>query len=244
MVVPVLITSCQVSEKPNSRPTAPHSTTIPTASVNACVLPVHRVTAVDICSSRALTDEDFRFGMRRMIAVGNRPRIGISSCLVGERVRYNGGDKRDAWLADVLGPQVDWVPVCPEVEAGFGTPREPMELVRDSRDGIMLMTTTPRPDLTARLHQYSARRVDELAALDLDGYVLKAGSPSCAISTRINAAAAANVATRGPGLFAAALMRRLPDLPVVDEQQLGDRDVRQRFVERVFARARAQRVGR
>jgi uncharacterized protein YbbK (DUF523 family) len=179
-----------------------------------------------------------------MIAVRDRPRIGISSCLLGERVRYNGGDKRDAWLVEVLGPDVEWVPVCPEVEAGFGTPRAPMELVRDAHGGVLLATTGPRPDLTATLREFSTRRVAALAALDLDGYVLKAGSPSCAISTRINAAAAANVATRGPGLFAAALMRRLPDLPVVDEQQLGDRDVRQRFVERVFARARAQRVGR
>ena len=112
--------------------------------MNACVLPVQRVTAVDICSSRSLSEgEDLRFGMRRMIAVGDRPRIGVSSCLLGERVRYNGGDKRDAWLVDVLGRDVDWVPVCPEVEAGFGTPREPMEIVAGSR-------ARPRADDHAR----------------------------------------------------------------------------------------------
>jgi FdhD protein len=161
-----------------------------------------------------------------MIAVRNRPRIGISSCLLGEPVRYNGGDKRDAWLVEVLGRDVEWVPVCPEVEAGFGTPREPMELVR-ADEGAVLMTTAPRPDLTARLRQSSMRRVDELAALDLDGYVLKAGSPSCAIQFR----------SVGPGIFAEALMRRLPDLPVADEQQLLDPEARQRFIARVFARA-------
>jgi uncharacterized protein YbbK (DUF523 family) len=170
-----------------------------------------------------------------MIAVGNRPRVGISSCLVGERVRYNGGDKRDAWLVDVLGPEVDFVPVCPEVEAGFGTPREPMTLVRGHETGVLLMTSVPRPDLTDRLRDFARRRVEELAALNLDGYILKAGSPSCAIETTIGGGAAGE---RGPGLFAAALMQRLPDLPIADEAQLADQAVRRRFVERLFARCR------
>ncbi len=200
-----------------------------------------------------------------MIAVTDRPRIGISACLLGERVRYDGRDKRDAWLVDVLGPDVEWVPVCPEVEAGFGTPREPMTLVRDANGGVLLKTRWLRPDLTAALRAFAERRVEELAAMRLDGYVLKAGSPSCAIETTINAETAENaefadqrftassagfassasaVADRGPGLFAEALMRRLPDLAIVDEQQLLDPDVRRRFVERVFARGRAGRISR
>jgi uncharacterized protein YbbK (DUF523 family) len=166
-----------------------------------------------------------------MIAVSDRPRVGVSSCLLGERVRYNGGDKRDAWLVDVLGPDVEWVAVCPEVEAGFGTPRPPMELVRDPDHGIVLRTTRLRLDLTATLRAFAERRVEELAALDLDGYVLKAGSPSCAISTTIGGAAPAS------GIFAEALIRRLPGLPVVDEQQLADPAARRRFVEGIFARA-------
>jgi len=201
--------------------------------------------------------------MRRMIAVRDRPRIGISACLLGEPVRYNGGDKRDAWLVDTLGPQVEWVPVCPEVEAGFGTPREPMELVRDPRHGVVLMTTRARVDLTTALREFAERRVAELAALDLDGYVLKAGSPSCAISTKINENAlvtepagsraassadsvrpAVGLTGSGPGLFAAVLMRRLPDLPVADEQQLTNAELRHRFVGRVFARARADKIAR
>ena len=176
-----------------------------------------------------------------MIAVSHRPRIGISACLLGERVRYDGRDKRDAWLVDVIGPEVEWVPVCPEVEAGFGTPREPMALVRDAAGGVVLMTSERRPDLTSRLRALSERRVEELAASGLDGYVLKAGSPSCAIRTTINAEDAVDY---GPGLFAEALMRRLPDLPIVDEQQLADPDVRERFVERVFARRRTDRITR
>lgn len=162
-----------------------------------------------------------------MIAVRDRPRIGISACLLGERVRYNGGDKRDIWLVETLGPRVEWIPVCPEVEAGFGTPREPMELVRDPEHGVVLMTTSRRPDLTATLRAFAERRIEALAGLDLDGYVLKAGSPSCAI----------DFGGIGPGLFAGALMRRLPELPVVDEQQLLQPEARQQFVDRVFAGA-------
>jgi uncharacterized protein YbbK (DUF523 family) len=194
-----------------------------------------------------------------MIAVTDRPRIGVSACLLGERVRYDGRDRRDAWLVDVLGPDVEWVPVCPEVEAGFGTPREPMTLARDAHGGVLLKTSQLRPDLTAALRAYAERRVDELAAVGLDGYVLKAGSPSCAIQTTITAApaeqdekrhaagsasSALDVVGQGPGLFAEALMRRLPDLPIVDEQQLSDSAFRRRFVERVFARRRADRISR
>ena len=166
----------------------------------------------------------------------DRPRIGISACLLGERVRYNGGDKRNGWLVDELGPKVEWVSVCPEVEAGFGTPREPMKLVRGADGVASIVTANTRPDLTATLRAFSERRVDELADERLDGYVLKAGSPSCAIDATIDVS--------GPGLFAEALMRRLPDLPVADEQQLADVHVRRRFVERVFARYAAGRSAR
>src|SRR5437763_17149948 len=120
------------------------------ASEKAWVLPAHFVADEDM-RSRTLIGGCLRFGMRRMIAVTDRPRVGISACLLGERVRYDGGDRRHAWLVDELGPRVEWVPVCPEVEAGFGTPREPMALVRDADRGVVLMTTRLRPDLTARL---------------------------------------------------------------------------------------------
>jgi uncharacterized protein YbbK (DUF523 family) len=219
-----------------------------------------RVFYLDFAESETVTPA--RTGVRRMIAMTDRPRVGISACLLGERVRYDGRDKLDAWLVDVLGPEVEWVPVCPEVEAGFGTPREPMTLVRDAHNSVVLMTTRPRPDLTATLRRYAEQRVDELGAAGLDGYVLKAGSPSCAIETTINAehaktaehaernlsasfassAGSALSVENGAGLFAEALMRRLPDLPVVDEQQLADRDVRRRFVERVFARRAADKI--
>ncbi len=172
--------------------------------------------------------------MRRMIVVTDRPLIGVSACLLGERVRYDGGDKRNAWLVEELGRGIEWVPVCPEVEAGFGTPRPPMELVRGTDGGLVLMTEEPRPDLTSALRVFSQRRVAELAALRLDGYVLKAGSPSCAIEFR----------SIGSGLFAGELMRRLPDLPVIDDEALADPVERNAFVERVHARHRAGTAAR
>jgi FdhD protein len=160
--------------------------------------------------------------------VGDRPRVGISACLLGEPVRYDGQHKRDAWLVDVLGPQVEWVSVCPEVEAGFGTPRETMELVRDASGRVALMTTETKRDVTDVLQRYADRRVEELARADLDGYVLKADSPSCGLE--------------GPGLFAAVLTARLPDLPIVDERQLADERARQRFADGVRAHYRARSV--
>ena len=160
--------------------------------------------------------------------MGDRPRVGISACLLGEPVRYDGRHKRDAWLVDVLGPQVEWVSVCPEVEAGFGTPRETMELVRDANGRTALMTTATKRDVTDILQRYAERRVEELARADLDGYVLKADSPSCGLE--------------GPGLFAAALTARMPDLPIVDERQLDDRHARQRFADGVRAHHRARSV--
>jgi FdhD protein len=160
--------------------------------------------------------------------VGDRPRVGISACLLGEPVRYDGRHKRDAWLVDVLGPQVEWVSVCPEVEAGFGTPRETMELVHDASGRTALMTTETKRDVTDTLQRYADRRVEELARADLDGYVLKADSPSCGLE--------------GPGLFAAVLTARMPDLPIVDERQLDDGDARQRFADGVRAHHRARSV--
>jgi uncharacterized protein YbbK (DUF523 family) len=170
--------------------------------------------------------------------VTDRPRIGVSACLLGERVRYDGGDKRDAWLVDVLGRRVEWVPICPEVEAGLGTPREPMNLGRDGGGRLVLITDCIRDDLTTTMTDYSSRRVEALSAAGLDGYVLKAGSPSCGLDVPIHGAAGGS--ERGKGVFAAALSERLSDVPVVDERQLVDASSRERFVDRVFAHYRSR----
>ena len=108
------------------------------------------------------------------------PRIGISSCLLGEAVRHDGGHKRDAYLVETLGPLVEWVPVCPEVEVGLGTPREPIRLVRDaSRSGGVRLVSRSGKQLTARMQRFARGRLRALARAGLSGYILKKDSPSC-----------------------------------------------------------------
>ena len=165
--------------------------------------------------------------------MSDRPRIGVSACLLGERVRYDGRDKRDAWLVDVLGPRVEWVPVCPEVEAGLGTPREPMNLGRDASGRLVLVTDRVRDDLTRTMTEYSVRRAGELAAANLDGYVLKAGSPSCGLDIPVEE-------ERRMGLFADALTTELEALPIADERTLANPESRESFVDRVYAHFRSR----
>src|SRR3954447_361261 len=111
----------------------------------------------------------------------DRPiRVGISACLLGQSVRYDGGHKRDAFLTDTFGRFVEWVPVCPEVEAGFGTPREAMRLLRHD-DEVRLITVKTERDVTAQLQTAIDRRIRTLAIEDLSGYVLKKNSPSCGL---------------------------------------------------------------
>jgi len=161
-------------------------------------------------------------------------RIGISACLLGEKVRFDGGHKQDAFLTGTFGRFVEWVPVCPEVEAGFGTPREAMRLVR-TEDGVRLLTVKTARDVTATLDEYAERRVEELAAEELCGYVLKKDSPSCGLE-RVKVYGAHSVATKsGRGRFAVRLVERFPDLPVEEEGRLSDPRLRDNFVERVFA---------
>jgi uncharacterized protein YbgA (DUF1722 family)/uncharacterized protein YbbK (DUF523 family) len=157
-----------------------------------------------------------------------RPRIGVSSCLLGEEVRFNGGHKRFRFLTDELDPYVDWVPYCPEIEIGLGTPREPIRLTFDHR----LVNRSGTADHTA-----------SMLALPLpggvDGYVFKAKSPSCGVRgiPRYQADGSAS-GVAGPGLYAERVMAEFPLLAVEDEGRLNDAGLREAFVERVFAAAR------
>jgi len=156
---------------------------------------------------------------------------------MGKAVRYDGGHKRDAFLIDTFGQFVEWVPVCPEVEAGFGTPRPAMRLVSD--DGrLRLLTIGAGADLTAPMERYARRRVAQLDGDDLCGYVLKKGSPSCGLE-RVKVYATNGMPLRtGQGLFATQLVERFPHLPVEEEGRLADPRLRDNFIERVFAYAR------
>ena len=157
-----------------------------------------------------------------------RPRLGVSSCLLGEEVRFNGGHKRFRFLTDELDPWVDWVPYCPEVEIGLGTPREPIRLTTDGR----LVNRSGSEDHT------SAMTALPLPA-GLDGYVFKAKSPSCGIwgipRYRPDGEASGG---HGRGLYAERVLASFPLLATEDEGRLNDIGLREAFVERVFAAAR------
>jgi uncharacterized protein YbgA (DUF1722 family)/uncharacterized protein YbbK (DUF523 family) len=161
----------------------------------------------------------------------------VSACLLGENVRYDGGHKRDAFLAVTLGPLVEWVPVCPEVELGLGTPRETIRLQR-RHGAVRLIMPARQQDLTGAMRAYADRRVGQLERLELAGYVLKKDSPSCGMErVKVYDESGANE-RRGRGLFAQVLLERLPDLPVEEEGRLGDPRLRENFIQRVFARHR------
>jgi uncharacterized protein YbgA (DUF1722 family)/uncharacterized protein YbbK (DUF523 family) len=161
-------------------------------------------------------------------------RIGVSACLLGRHVRYDGGHKRDAFLVDSLGPYVEWVPVCPEVELGLGTPRPALRLER-SGDDVRLIVRATNSDMTAPMRQYATQRVAQLASDDLCGYVLKKDSPSCGME-RVKVYGARGAPARsGRGVFATAVLQRFPHLPVEEEGRLHDPRLRDNFVERVFA---------
>lgn len=159
-------------------------------------------------------------------------RIGISQCLLGDPVRYDGGHKRDALLADTLSRQVEWVPVCPEVEAGLGVPREPMRLEGTTRSP-RLVTINTNVDHTTAMWQFSTRRLRELEQLDLSGFVLKARSPSCGIGSVPLMNARGIETPEGVGLFAQALIAHFPLLPVEDEDRLHDPQILKDFLKRV-----------
>jgi uncharacterized protein YbgA (DUF1722 family)/uncharacterized protein YbbK (DUF523 family) len=172
---------------------------------------------------------------------GERIRLGISACLLGQPVRFDGGHKRDTFLTEALARFVDWVPVCPEEEAGLGTPREAMRLVHQAGAERLIGVRSQR-DLTDTLTDFAAARVPQLMALNLDGFVLKKDSPSCGL-IRVKVYSGHGVPARtGRGLFAAALCAALPTLPVEDEGRLNDPVIRENFIERIYAFRRVRHL--
>lgn len=169
-------------------------------------------------------------------------RLGVSRCLLGEEVRYDGGHKRDQFLVDILGRYAEWVPVCPEVEAGLGTPREAMRLVHQGRE-LRLVTIRGNRDCTEPLKEMTDRRLRDLESLDLSGYVFKKDSPSCGIE-RVRIFNQHGMPSRnGVGLFAAAFMKRFPLVPIEEEGRLCDPVLRENFIERVFCYHRWRMLG-
>ncbi len=167
-------------------------------------------------------------------------RVGISSCLLGEMVRYNGGHAHDSFTTTMLGPYVEWVPVCPEVEIGMGAPRENVRLTWNGRDQVLLIGPKSGTDYTGRMVSFSEQYITELAGERIHGYILKKNSPTCGME-RVKIYDENAVPQRnGTGLFATELLARFPLLPVEEEGRLRDIHLRENFIERVFAYYRIQ----
>jgi uncharacterized protein YbgA (DUF1722 family)/uncharacterized protein YbbK (DUF523 family) len=169
-------------------------------------------------------------------------RIGISSCLLGNPVRFDGGHKKDLWLVNTLGEYVEYVPVCPEVEMGLGIPREAMRLVGDPEDP-RLVTNKTFQDHTAQMKEFAARRVRELESENLCGFIFKRASPSSGMERvkvykDVDPKEAKNAgppSLKGIGVFARAFMEHFPLLPVEEEGRLCDAPFRENFIEQIFA---------
>lgn len=169
---------------------------------------------------------------------GQPIRLGVSACLLGAEVRFDGGHKRDRYLTDVLGENVEWVPVCPELEVGLGIPRPVIQL-RGGEIGERFVLRESHEDLTDRMRDYVDGRVAELAAMGLDGFVLKKDSPSCGMArVRIYGTKGGMPQRSGVGHFTQGLGRGIPDLPLEEEGRLNDHPLRERFIEAIFSHNR------
>ena len=166
-------------------------------------------------------------------------RIGISACLLGEEVRFDGSHKRDGFIVSTLGDFFTWVPVCPEVEVGMGVPRESLRLVRQDGE-VRMVAPKSGTDHTESMNEYATQRSAELEQADLSGFLLKRASPSCGME-RVRVYTDAGMPEKnGRGLFARALMERFPLLPVEEEGRLHDPRLRENFLDRVFGYHRIQ----
>jgi uncharacterized protein YbgA (DUF1722 family)/uncharacterized protein YbbK (DUF523 family) len=160
-------------------------------------------------------------------------RLGISSCLLGEPVRFDGGHKLDHYLVHTLGRYVEWVPVCPEIELGLPTPRESLRLIADENEPRLVFGKSGK-DITARMQAWAAGRVVELERENLCGFVFKSKSPSSGME-RVKLYDRNGIPHKtGVGLFARAFMERFPLLPVEEDGRLHDPRLRESFIESIF----------
>lgn len=165
-------------------------------------------------------------------------KVGISACLLGEQVRYDGQHKLDRYLRDTLGKYVQWVPVCPEVGCGLSVPREAMRLVGDDPATARLRTIRSGVDHTERMQKWSEEMLRILEKEDLCGFVFKTRSPSSALRDAKIYTEKGVPSRRGPGMFAREFLRAFPEIPVEDDGRLHDAGIRENFIERVFVFAR------
>lgn len=173
--------------------------------------------------------------------MADRIRVGISACLLGHTVRYDGGHKLDRYIRDTLGKYLEFVPVCPEVECGLGVPREAMRLVGDP-ESPRLVTVRSGRDVTEQMLKWAKHRLEELQEEELCGFIFKSGSPSSGMERVKVYSPGGMPSLKGRGLFARAFMERFPLLPVEEDGRLHDPKLRENFVERIFVMWRWRKV--
>lgn len=160
-----------------------------------------------------------------------KPVVGISSCLTGQRVRYDGNDKLQDWISELM-QDLSLVPVCPEFELGMGVPREKIQL-EWSDNGVQLLAIESRKNWTLLMSEFAEHRCETLDGLDLCGFILKSRSPSCGITdVQVHGC---EEPTTDSGRFAEAVLRKWPKLPVVDETMLHSKSLRQDFITSVYS---------
>lgn len=174
--------------------------------------------------------------------MNNKIKVGVSSCLLGEKVRWNAGHKQDKYIREVLARYFEYVPICPEMEVGMGVPRETVALYGDMENSRMISKKT-KTDWTKPMQIYIKDRINSLSNEDLCGYIFKSKSPSCGIGrVPVYAEMGSNKAKHGPGKFAQAFINKYPLIPTEDEGRLNDPKIRENFIVRVFSLHRFQNL--
>ncbi len=161
-------------------------------------------------------------------------RVGISSCLLGEKVRFDAGHKKDLYLTNILGKYVEWIPVCPEVEVGMGVPREAIRLVGKPNNPNLVGTKSGK-DWTDEMKKFSQMRNKQLAEMNLSGFIFKKDSPTCGMERVRVYSQSGSPSKEGIGVFAKSFIEYFPLIPVEEEGRLNDIKLRENFIERVFA---------
>lgn len=169
-------------------------------------------------------------------------RLGVSACLIGQKVRFDGGHKQNHYLTDILAHYVEFIPVCPEVEVGLVTPRPALRLVGTEPHAARLVFSKTAQEITPVMLDWSRQCVNHLAEQNLDGFIFKANSPSCGME-RVKLYAESGMPKKiGTGIFAGAFMERFPLLPVEEEGRLNDPQLRENFISSIFTLQRFRRT--
>ena len=169
-------------------------------------------------------------------------KIGVSSCLLGEKVRWNGDHKQDRYVREILGNYFEYVPVCPEMEVGMGVPRETVALYGTLEEPKMISKKS-KIDWTERMNRYLKDRINQLTRDELSGYIFKSKSPSCGIArVPVFSETDRSKARHGAGMFANAFIKKFPLVPIEDEGRLNDAKIRESFIVRVFCFNRLQKL--